>query len=62
LQILPEAPVDAESTNRSDCGCLELKTILDTANLALSDLMEPVYGSETATSFPLVCFLGAFPS
>ncbi len=53
---MPPEPADVTATNRSECNCLQLKTILETANLALADLTEQAYGSDTTTSLPLeVC-------
>jgi hypothetical protein len=55
-QILPPAPTDANSTNRSECGCLQLKDLLASANLAIADLTEQAYGVETSSSLPIdVC-------
>ncbi len=53
---MPATPVDSKSVNRSECGCLEVSTILANANLAMSDLTVTSYGSDTATTLPLeVC-------
>ncbi len=53
---MPPTVVDSKSANRSECGCLEVSTILANANLAMSDLTVTSYGVETSTTLPLeVC-------
>lgn len=52
--MLPPTPVDTTNTPKPECSCLEIKQILETTNLALADLTESSYTTETSTALPLV--------
>jgi hypothetical protein len=51
---VPPAPVDSTGANRSECSCSKVSDILTNANLALADLLDEPYGSETSKALPLV--------
>lgn len=56
-QYTPPSPIDAvNGTTRDECGCLKLKALMESANLALADLVVSPYSTDTSTALPLeVC-------